>query len=106
MGPAEFRIIENCLHKGLAIIKIASHTHRSDISAKSGHLGLLQRAHLAFGIEHHHPGAWNIEEPGCNCTACVSRSGGENGQIVSFRVEQAEHPTHKSGSEVLECASG
>ena len=75
-----------------------------DVAAQGGHLALLQAADLPFGIEHHDLDARHIVKPVRHGAARIARGGRENHQFFIGGAQQACHPAHEPGAEILEGA--
>ena len=75
-----------------------------DVAAQGGHLALLQAADLPFGIEHHDLDARHIVKPVRHGAARIARGGRKNHQFFIGGAQQACHPAHEPGAEILEGA--
>lgn len=101
---AERGVGEQLLHEPLAIVERSGDAQRMDVAAQGGHLALLQAADLPFGIEHHDLDARHIVKPVRHGAARIARGGRENHQFFIGGAQQACHPAHEPGAEILEGA--
>ena len=99
---------EGALHQGLAVVEHAVHLDGRDVLAQRGELALLNRADLAFGIQHVDMHALHAQEAVGHGAAGVARGGHQHihQALTLAAAEVAQHACHETGAHILECQGG